>query len=46
MDEEIRDAYHLYVNYNNRKAIGSCARKLGLPKWLVTRRGGALGLAR
>lgn len=36
MDEEIRHAYHLYVNYYNRKAIGSCARKLGLPKWLVT----------
>ena len=46
MDEQIRHAYHLYVDHNNRKAIGSCARKLGLPKWLVTRRGGALGLAR
>lgn len=46
MDEEIRHAYHLYVDHNNSKAIGSCARKLGLPKWLVTRRGGALGLAR
>lgn len=46
MDDEIRDAYRLYVDYNNRKAIGSCARKLGVPKWLVTRRGGALGLAR
>jgi len=46
MDDEIRDAYRLYVDYNNRKAIGSCARKLGLPKWMVTRRGGTLGLAR
>jgi len=46
MDDEIRDAYHLYVEYNIRKAIGSCARKLGLPKWMVTRRGGTLGLAR
>jgi hypothetical protein len=46
MDDEIRDAYHLYVEYNSRKAIGSCARKLGLPKWMVTRRGGTLGLAR
>ena len=46
MDEEIRHAYHLYVDYNNRNAIGSCARKVGLPKWLVTRRGGTLGLAR
>ncbi|SRR6266545_5190721 len=46
MDDEIRNAYHLYVDYNSRKAIGSCARKLGLPKWMVTRRGGTLGLAR
>ena len=46
MDDEIRDAYRLYVDYNNRKAIGSCARKLGLPEWMVTRRGGTLGLAR
>lgn len=46
VDEEIPHAYHLYVDHNNRKAIGSCARKLGLPKWLVSRRGGALGLAR
>jgi hypothetical protein len=31
MDEEIRHAYHLYVDYNNRKAIGSCARSLAFP---------------
>ena len=23
MDDEIRDAYHLYVEYNSRKAIGT-----------------------
>jgi len=33
MDEEIRRAYHLFLEYNNRKAIGACARKLQLPKW-------------
>jgi len=46
MDDEIRHAYHLYLDHNNRKAIGGCARKLGVPRWLVTRRGGTLGLAR
>ena len=46
MDEEIRRAYHLFLEYNNRKAISACARKLQLPKWRVTRRGAILGLAR
>lgn len=46
MDEEIRRAYHLYVEYNSRKSIGACARRLGLPRWMVTRRGAVLGLAR
>lgn len=46
MDEEIRRAYHLYVEYNSRKSIGACARRLGLPRWMVTRRGALLGVAR
>lgn len=46
MDDEIRLAYHLYLDHNNRRAIGGCAKKLGVPRWLVTRRGGTLGLAR
>ena len=46
MDEEIRRAYHLYIEYNNRKAIGACARNLGYPKWVITRRAGFLGVAR
>ena len=46
MDDEIRHAYHLHLDHNNRRAIGGCAKKLGVPRWLVTRRGGTLGLAR
>ena len=46
MDDEIRHAYHLYLDHNNRRAIGGCAKRLGVPRWMVTRRGGTLGLAR
>lgn len=46
MDEEIRRAYHLFLDYNNRKAIGACARKLQLPRWALNRRAALLGLAR
>jgi hypothetical protein len=46
MDEEIRRAYRLYREFNNRKAISACARKLQLPRWMVNRRGATLGLAR
>jgi hypothetical protein len=46
MDDAIRQAYRLFLDYGNRKAIGACATKLQLPKWIVTRRAGMLGLAR
>ncbi|MBY0502716.1 MAG: hypothetical protein K2X03_02320 [Bryobacteraceae bacterium] len=46
MDDEIRRAYHLFLDFSNRRAISACARKLQLPKWMVTRRGAVLGLAR
>jgi len=46
IDEEIRRAYHLYLDYNNRRAITGCARQLHVPRWLVNRRAAVLGLAR
>ena len=46
MDDAIRGAYQLFLDYGNRNAIGECATRLQLPKWMVTRRAGALGLAR
>jgi len=46
MDEEVRGAYHFFIEHNNRRAIGACARKLGLPRWMITRRAAILGLAR
>ena len=46
MDEEIRRAYHLYIEYNNRKAISGCARNFRYPKWVINRRAGILGLTR
>ena len=46
MDDEIRRAYHLFLDCNDRKAISACARKLQLPRWMVTRRAALLGLAR
>ena len=46
VDEEIRRAYHFFVEYNNRRAIGACARKLQMPRWAINRRAAALGLAR
>lgn len=46
MDEEIRRAYHLFLDYNNRRAISTCARKLQVPRWLVNRRAALLGLTR
>lgn len=36
----------LFVEYNNRRAIGTCARKLQIPRWAINRRAAALGLAR
>lgn len=46
MDEEIRRAYHLFLDYNNRRAIVACARKLQMPRWAINRRAALLGLAR
>lgn len=46
IDEEIRGAYHQYLEYNNRRAISGCARQLHVPRWLVNRRAAVLGLAR
>ena len=46
MDDEVRRAYGLFLDEGNRKAIGACAAKLQLPKWMVTRRAALLGLAR
>ena len=46
MDEEIRRAYHFFLDYNNRRAIGACARKLQMPRWAINRRAALLGLAR
>ncbi len=46
VDEEIRRAYHCSSEYNNRQAIGACARKLQMPRWAINRRAAALGLAR
>lgn len=46
MDDAIRDAYRLFLDHGNRKAIGACALRLQLPKWMVTRRAAILGLAR
>lgn len=46
MDDAIRVAYRLFLDYGNRKAIGACAARLQLPKWMVNRRAAILGLAR
>ena len=46
IDEEIRRAYYLYLEYNNRQAIAECARQLHVPRWLINRRAAVLGLAR
>ncbi|HLG96669.1 MAG TPA: hypothetical protein VKX49_10205 [Bryobacteraceae bacterium] len=46
VDEEIRRAYHLFLDYNNRRAISACARKLEVPRWAINRRAAVLGLAR
>lgn len=32
VDEEIWRAYHLFLDYNNRRAIGACARMLQVPR--------------
>jgi len=45
-DRLIQEAYRLFRVYNNRKAINTCAKRLGWPKHIVTRRGQVLGLAR
>lgn len=45
MDDLVRAAYRQYRVFSNRKAIGNCARKLGIPRWIVNRRGRDLGLA-
>jgi hypothetical protein len=44
-DEAIREAYRLFWEYNNRRAIKMAARRLGWPHWAVTRRAQVLGLA-
>lgn len=46
VDEEIRRAYHLFLDYNNRTAISACARKLQVPRWAINRRAAVLGLSR
>jgi DNA-directed RNA polymerase specialized sigma24 family protein len=46
IDEDIRRAYHLFLDYNNRRAISACARKLQMPRWAINRRAAVLGLAR
>jgi hypothetical protein len=46
MDDEVRRAYGLFLDEGNRNAIGACATRLELPKWMVTRRAALLGLAR
>ena len=46
IDEEIRRAYYLYLEYNNRQAIAGYARQLHVPRWLINRRAAVLGLAR
>ena len=46
MDEEIRRSSYLFLEYNNRKSLSGCARRLQLPSRMVTRRGAAVGLAR
>jgi hypothetical protein len=32
MDDAIRAAYRLFLDYGNRTAIGACATRLQLPK--------------
>jgi hypothetical protein len=46
MDEQIQRAYHLFIAYSNRRAIGACSRKLQVPRWAINRRAAVLGLAR
>ncbi len=45
-DQVIREAYRMFWEYNNRRAIGLAARKLGWPDWALKRRARALGLSR
>jgi hypothetical protein len=37
VDEEIRRAYHLFLDYNNRRSISACARRLQVPRWAINR---------
>ena len=46
MDDLVRAAYQQLRVHSDRKAIRNCARRLGVPRWVVLRRGRELGLAR
>ena len=45
-DTLIRQAYHRWIEYGNRRSIPGVAAKLGWPKYVITKRGRELGLAR
>jgi hypothetical protein len=45
MDDLVRGAYRQLRLCRDRKALGNCGRRLGLPRWAVLRRGRELGLA-
>ena len=46
MDDLVRAAYQQLRACSDRNAIRNCGRRLGLPRWVVLRRGRELGLAR
>jgi hypothetical protein len=46
MDDLVRAAYQRLRVCSDRKAISNCGRRLGVPRWVVLRRGRELGLAR
>jgi hypothetical protein len=46
IDEAIKEAYRLFRECNDRRAIGIVARRIGWPKHQVNRRALALGLSR
>jgi hypothetical protein len=45
-DRVVREAYHLWSDFSNKKALSNAAQKLGWPKHAIAQRGKALGLTR
>ena len=45
-DEAIRQAYRRFWEFNSRRAIKTCAARIGWPHWAVQRRAQRLGISR